>query len=247
MQADLANASKKIKLYYALYNSYPESMLNDGTGKYCPSGPTIDTNYCIKPTTGTFTYSAPTPTVDFSLVANSGALAYAVTKDNGPISTATTPITAIGAITGTAQIGQTLTAGVVTPAGATVSYQWQSATTAGGVYSDIVGATNNTFLVTPRYNSQYLKVLVTGIGTYNGAQTSVYSQIAADTNWLTIGSQIWATTNLNIGTRIPGASSQTDNSITEKYCYGDIDYNCSIYGGLYQWNEAMQYSITESS
>jgi len=34
------------------------------------------------------------------------------------------------------------------------------------------------------------------------------------------------------------------NGVIEKYCYNDDTANCSIYGGLYQWNEAMNYSQT---
>jgi uncharacterized protein (TIGR02145 family) len=50
--------------------------------------------------------------------------------------------------------------------------------------------------------------------------------------------------NLNVGTRINGSGNQTSNSIIEKYCYDDLESNCNTYGGLYQWNEAMQYSTT---
>ncbi len=56
-----------------------------------------------------------------------------------------------------------------------------------------------------------------------------------------IGEQCWLTKNLNIGTMISGASNQANNSIIEKYCYNNDESNCDIYGGLYQWNEAMQY------
>ena len=35
--------------------------------------------------------------------------------------------------------------------------------------------------------------------------------------------------------------NQTYNSIVEKYCYDDDTINCNIYGGLYQWAEAIQY------
>jgi uncharacterized protein (TIGR02145 family) len=61
-----------------------------------------------------------------------------------------------------------------------------------------------------------------------------------------IGSQCWMAQNLNIGTRINGSQVQTDNCIIEKYCYDDLESNCTIYGGIYQWNEAMQYMRTES-
>jgi uncharacterized protein (TIGR02145 family) len=32
-----------------------------------------------------------------------------------------------------------------------------------------------------------------------------------------------------------------NNGIVEKYCFDDQGNNCSIYGGLYQWAEAVQY------
>ncbi len=60
-----------------------------------------------------------------------------------------------------------------------------------------------------------------------------------------IGSRCWMAQNLNVGTRINGTSGQTNNSIIEKYCYNDLEANCNTYGGLYQWDEAMQYSTTE--
>jgi len=59
-----------------------------------------------------------------------------------------------------------------------------------------------------------------------------------------IGSQCWFQENLNVGTRINGSSNQTDNGEIEKYCYNNLDANCVTYGGLYQWDEAMQYVTT---
>jgi uncharacterized protein (TIGR02145 family) len=61
-------------------------------------------------------------------------------------------------------------------------------------------------------------------------------------NTVKIGDQCWLKENLNIGTRIDGSQNQTNNSSIEKYCYNNWESNCSIYGGLYQWNEMMQYS-----
>lgn len=63
-------------------------------------------------------------------------------------------------------------------------------------------------------------------------------------NTIQIGSQCWFKENLNIGTRIDGSQEQSNNSVIEKYCYADLELNCAIYGGLYQWNELMQYSTT---
>jgi uncharacterized protein (TIGR02145 family) len=59
-----------------------------------------------------------------------------------------------------------------------------------------------------------------------------------------IGTQIWMAENLNVGARINGLVEQTNNSIIEKYCNDDNDSNCAVYGGIYQWDEAMQYSTT---
>ncbi|MEI6750760.1 MAG: FISUMP domain-containing protein [Bacteroidota bacterium] len=59
-----------------------------------------------------------------------------------------------------------------------------------------------------------------------------------------IGAQCWMKENLNVGTKIAGTVTQTNNNVLEKYCYDNLDANCGIYGGLYQWDEAMQYSST---
>lgn len=65
-------------------------------------------------------------------------------------------------------------------------------------------------------------------------------------NTVQIGGQCWLRENLDIGTMIMGADTADDNEFIEKYCYNDSTENCEIYGGLYQWNEAMQYSNVES-
>ena len=66
-------------------------------------------------------------------------------------------------------------------------------------------------------------------------------------NTIPIGTQCWLKENLNIGTRINDATTQSNNGIIEKYCYSDLDANCSVYGGLYQWNEAMNYASSSSA
>ncbi len=63
-------------------------------------------------------------------------------------------------------------------------------------------------------------------------------------NTVQIGTQCWMAENLNIGTRINGEYEQANNGTIQKYCYNDIDDNCNIYGGLYQWDEMMQYDST---
>jgi uncharacterized protein (TIGR02145 family) len=57
-----------------------------------------------------------------------------------------------------------------------------------------------------------------------------------------IGTQCWMKQNLNYGTMIN--LEQTNNNIPEKYCYNNLESNCDVYGGLYEWWEVMQYSTT---
>ncbi|MBP6978492.1 MAG: hypothetical protein KBB71_09275 [Lentimicrobiaceae bacterium] len=66
-------------------------------------------------------------------------------------------------------------------------------------------------------------------------------------NTIKIGDQCWLKENLNVGTMIisnSGEPLQTDNDLMEKYCFDNDTLKCTIYGGLYQWNEAMQYDST---
>ena len=50
--------------------------------------------------------------------------------------------------------------------------------------------------------------------------------------------------NLNYGTVLVSTQDQRDNCIWEKYCYNDNPANCTNLGGLYQWDEIMQYDDT---
>jgi uncharacterized protein (TIGR02145 family) len=54
------------------------------------------------------------------------------------------------------------------------------------------------------------------------------------------GSQVWMTANMNVGTMINDPAEQNDDSQLEKYCYNNTPANCTTYGGLYQWAEAVQ-------
>ncbi|HRZ21657.1 MAG TPA: fibrobacter succinogenes major paralogous domain-containing protein, partial [Bacteroidales bacterium] len=40
---------------------------------------------------------------------------------------------------------------------------------------------------------------------------------------------------------------QTNNGTIEKYCYDNNAANCSTLGGLYEWNEAIQYITAEAT
>ena len=57
-----------------------------------------------------------------------------------------------------------------------------------------------------------------------------------------IGNQIWLKENLDVGNMINGTQLQNNNGVIEKYCYENDPNNCVKYGGLYKWDEAMQYT-----
>lgn len=66
-------------------------------------------------------------------------------------------------------------------------------------------------------------------------------------NTVLIGNQCWMKENLKTGTIINNENEMEDNNVIEKYCYDNNPINCEAYGGLYQWNEVMQYSNTEGA
>lgn len=61
-------------------------------------------------------------------------------------------------------------------------------------------------------------------------------------NTVQIGSQCWLKENLNIGTMITSDVTPSNNGTIEKYCFADISTHCDLYGGLYRWEEMMQYT-----
>ena len=111
-------------------------------------------------------------------------------------------------------------------------------------------STNNTFTYYPT-DGTYSTYLLTN----TKANTTISYFVTNDSApailpTVTIGTQTWMQNNLNVGVRISGAvgSNQANNSILEKYCYGDTDAGCTntdpngkVYGGLYQWAETVQY------
>jgi uncharacterized protein (TIGR02145 family) len=62
-----------------------------------------------------------------------------------------------------------------------------------------------------------------------------------------IFNQCWFKENLNVGYIRERYFPQTDNDTIEKYCYEDEPENCIKYGGLYFWDEMMNYSKKEET
>lgn len=66
-------------------------------------------------------------------------------------------------------------------------------------------------------------------------------------NTVQVGNQCWMKENLNIGTMISGIENMTNNNTIEKYCFYNDTIYCNVYGGLYQWNEVMQYTTLQGT
>lgn len=61
-----------------------------------------------------------------------------------------------------------------------------------------------------------------------------------------IDKQCWMAKNLNVGTRIDHNKQSSDNDTIEKYCLLNVEENCDLFGGLYQWDELMQYDTNNN-
>jgi len=79
------------------------------------------------------------------------------------------------AITGDTKIGSVLTVGTLTPADAEVSYQWQMSSD-GLIYTNIDGATANTYTIPKGSAGKYFRVSAKGINKYAGTVFSPAKQ-----------------------------------------------------------------------
>ncbi len=88
----------------------------------------------------------------------------------------------------------------------------------------------------------------TGIASFQCGDQLIDTRDNQTYNTVQIGTQCWMAESLNVGTRIDGVNNQTNNNnYIEKYCYDDDPANCIVYGGLYQWDEMMQYVTDEGA
>jgi len=122
----------------------------------------------------------------------------------------------------------------------------------GTFFSELTGLAANTLYYVRAYATN-------GVGTAYGNEISfttllpswqcgdLLSYEGQDYTTVLIGTQCWMAENLNIGTRIDGSQNQTNNSQIEKYCYDDNESNCDTYGGLYQWDEMMEYTTAQGA
>ncbi len=62
-----------------------------------------------------------------------------------------------------------------------------------------------------------------------------------------IGEQCWLADNMNVGELSTWAAGSTYGVAgIQRKCYGNLESNCSIYGGLYQWKEVMYAENTNA-
>ena len=57
-----------------------------------------------------------------------------------------------------------------------------------------------------------------------------------------IGSQCWLRENMNVGVKINTGETPSNNNVVEKYCLNNDENNCNTLGGLYTWDEMMNYN-----
>jgi uncharacterized protein (TIGR02145 family) len=167
---------------------------------------------------------------------NDGILTYgfSVRCIQNPIASSPSFSVAAGTYTSTQTV--TLTS---TTSGASIYYTTDGATptTASTLYTTAITVSG----------SQTVKAIVVASGYTNSLVTSgnfVINLVYGGQSYKTvkIDSQVWMAENLNIGTQLNGtafAANQLNNTLIEKYCYGDAPVKCTVEGGLYQWAEAM--------
>ncbi len=106
---------------------------------------------------------------------------------------------------------------------------------------------------------------IVSVGTYNGVTRAIDTTIrpapcggvatVVDTrgtsvtyDTIEIGNQCWMQQNMRVGSPINSSTPQADTGTLEKYCYNNVPGNCTAdHGGLYSWDEAMQYDSDEGS
>jgi len=101
-------------------------------------------------------------------------------------------------------------------------------TTSSSVESSMAGSSSN--------QSSVLQSSSSSMGISYGSVLDIRDSQSYKT--ITIGNQTWMAQNLNFGVMVVDSVNQSNLS-PQKYCYGDSTGNCAIYGGLYQWAEAM--------
>lgn len=107
-----------------------------------------------------------------------------------PATTSKIQVTTIGVITGTLRFNSLLNAGAITPNDATVTYQWQRSSDLEN-WTNIHGANSVTYAIVEADINNYIKVVATGTGNYEGTvstsrATKVLKQISNESRAFSI-------------------------------------------------------------
>lgn len=89
IQADLGQNSKKLKLYYSQYGSYPTSLDSNN----CPTLPVSDGSFCLKTSGSNSVYSYSATTSTFVLKIANGTVLYRVNESEPPVQANTYTLT----------------------------------------------------------------------------------------------------------------------------------------------------------
>jgi len=185
-----------------------------------------------------------------AIATGTGSYTGAVTST--PVGSVTTPLISIGATTGTPTVGSVLTAGALTPGGATATYQWQEASTSGGAYSNISSATSGTYTVSGSDAGYYIEVQVTGTGNYSGTVTSGYvGPVTIPVTGITVTGAGSATIILNGGTLQMSATAlpanATNQTVTWSVTNGTGSATINSTSGLLTATGAGTVTVTASA
>ncbi|HSN95473.1 MAG TPA: hypothetical protein VLR89_10495, partial [Anaerolineaceae bacterium] len=145
------------------------------------------------------------------------------------------PLTSVS-ISGTPQVGQTLTAVNLTPSGASASYQWQWSTTQNGTFTDISGANFESYSLTAADYPYWIRVQATGTGSYSG---TVYSTAVGP-----VAPRIISISAIS-GVTIPSAGASASTSISSNGEYtGTITWSPALVSGIFASNTVYTATIT---
>ena len=116
------------------------------------------------------------------------------------------------------------------------------------VFSGLTGYTYTLrWTITSTCTTSYDDVIVS-FGPSFPCGTSLYdSRDGQSYRTVLIGNQCWMRDNLNYGSFTYSFYGQTNNGIVEKFCYNEDPSYCSTLGGLYIWNELMNYTTIQGA
>ena len=176
------------------------TVANDGTTSVTVSGSAASVNTVLASLTYTATTEYEgTDTLNVTVTSKDGSSTSATL---GQASTAITVIpiapvfTSPASISGTAQEASTLTAGgTLNESDVVVTYQWESANTSNGTYSNIAGATSSTYTLQEADEGKFIKVVETATDSDGGPSTTSTSAATAAVAEASLVPNITATSN----------------------------------------------------